>query len=220
MKKIQPAWVLSARSLNQAMKHPTEWTDEMLKTAILGVEAQRQAAFIYLYKEPGWREWVIRHVEKNGGDTNDGKDVFQETVIVFDRGIREKRFQGNVRLQTYFYGIAKWVWFNILRTRKRIMSIPEISELTGVDVEAMILGEERKRAIFWIISQLSETCRKVLPLYLLSRTNEEIAKELGLSSPELAKKYNYRCREDFKKFVMEREWLRKLLSINNPGDEK
>ncbi len=202
------------------MKQATKWTDDNLKSAILGNPVQREAAFSYLYLQSGWREWVIRHVGKNGGDTNKGKDVFQEGVILFDRNLRLGVFKDGSTLQTYFYGIAKWVWFNILRTRGRIVSIPDIPELAGVDMETMILEEERKRAISWIISQLSETCRKVLPLYMLSHTNAEIAKELDLSSPEMAKKYIHRCREQFRKFVMQREWLRKLLNINNPGHEE
>ncbi|MFN0217152.1 MAG: RNA polymerase sigma factor [Saprospiraceae bacterium] len=202
------------------MKQATEWTDDKLKSAILGNVAQREAAFSYLYQQSNWREWVIAHVLKEGGDKQDGADVYQESVILLDRNIRQGRYEGGSTLRTYFYGIAKWGWFNLLRTRRRIVSIPEIPELAGVDMETLILEEERKRAISWIILQLSETCRKVLPLYMLSHTNAEIAQELDLSSPEMAKKYIHRCREQFRKFVMQQEWLRKLLNINNPGDEK
>lgn len=200
--KIQPAWVFFAQYLNQDMKHPTKCTDEELKAAILGTPAQREAAFICLYsKEAGWRSWVIGHVKSHSGNDQDGEDVFQESVILFDKGIRSGMPRSNVKLRTYFYGVAKWVWFNILRKQKRIEYIPEIPELAGEDIEKLILEEERKRIIYGIIAQMDDTCRKLLPLWMRSYANEEIAKELGLSSEELANKYAYRCREKFKKFL-------------------
>lgn len=203
------------------MKQESEWTDDKLIAAILGSRMEREAAFIYVYnKETGWLKWVIGHVKANGGGEQDGEDVFQESVVLFDRGIREGRFKGGVRLQTYFFGIAKWVWFNILRKKKRIVSIPEIPELYGMDIEEMILEDERKRVIDMIIEKLGKKCKQAFALYKLGHTMEEIAPALGLKNANQAKKRLQRCRDKFKDLVKQNIWLQKLLNINNPGDEK
>ena len=43
---------------------------------------------------------------------------------------------------------------------------------------------------------------------------EEIAEELGLSSPELAKKNAYECRKKFKDFVNNNPLYKAFLDIN------
>lgn len=196
------------------MKQPAKkWTDEELIAAILGTEAQREMAFTYLYKWSGWKEWVVAHVLANDGDKQEGDEVFQRSVIFFDEKIRHGLFRGESTLQTFFIGIAKRVWFNEKRKKKPSSeSMPEQPD-PAADIEKMLLTKERERIVHEIIAHLTETCRKVFPLYMLSRTNKKIAEELGLKDEETAKKYAHRCREQFRKFVLQREWLRKLLNI-------
>lgn len=75
------------------------------------------------------------------------------------------------------------------------------------DNEQLLLTEERKRIIHQIISQMDPICRELLPLWMLSFSNKEIARKLGLSSEDLAKKYAYRCRKKFKEFLERRGGL-------------
>src|SRR5262245_60376196 len=125
------------------MKHLTEWTDEMLKAAILGSEAQRETVFSYLYRKSGWQQWVIRYVKADGGDTEDGHEVFQESIIWFDQNIRWGRFEGKSTLQTYFYGIVKKVWVNWKRKfRPSSGQMPEYPDPSG-EIEKTLLDKER-----------------------------------------------------------------------------
>ncbi len=184
------------------MKNPAGYSDEQIKTALLGTVQQREQLFTWLYRASGWREWVLAHVRMEGGDEAAGQDVFQETLILFDRNIREGRFQGNSSLKTYFIGIAKQYWFN-RRRGIRPGALPEHYEVASLETpEQIALSEERQNMVNKILMVIGEHCRKVLSLYKLSLSNEEIARELGLSSPEMAKKYTYRCREKFKAYVL------------------
>ena len=182
--------------------------------ALLGSLASRQIALTWLYEQSGWRQWVLQYARTHGDGTVAGEDVFQESVILFDRNLREGRFQGGSSLQTYFLGIAKQVCFNRSRRSHSIVAFsPEMMGSTTDNPEKDLVEAERKDAVNGILSVLGDQCRKVLSLYKLSLSNEEIAKELGLSSPELAKKYCYRCREKFKAFVLSRPDLIELLNV-------
>ena len=196
------------------MANPAGRTDEQIIQALLGNLSQREEAFAYLYRSSGWREWVLRHVCREGGDEPAGEDVFQETLILFDRNIREGRFRGGSSLQTYFLGIAKQYWFN-RRRNIRPGPLPDtVKHYPDTDnPEQITLLIERQQMISHILEMMGEHCKKVLELYKLSLTNEEIASELGLSSPEMAKKYTYRCREKFRAFVLGRKDMVEHLDI-------
>ena len=90
---------------------------------------------------------------------------------------------------------------------------------TAENPETITLDAEKELVINQILEYLGEHCRKVLALYKLSLSNEEIARELNLSSPELAKKYAYRCREKFKAYVMERKNIMDFLNIHHTNND-
>jgi len=201
------------------LKNPASRSDEQIAQALLGSVQQREEAFAYLYQRSGWREWVLRHVSLEGGDTAAGEDVFQESLILLDRNLREGRFRGGSSLQTYFLGIAKQWWFNRRRGIRPQPLSPDYDRPNTETPEHAALQSERKQLIDNILDIIGEHCKKVLALYKLSLTNEEIAQELNLSSPEMAKKYTYRCREKFRAYVMGRADLLEQLDIR-PNAEK
>lgn len=189
------------------MKDNTEWTDEKLLAAIRGGSAEREAAFVYIYKDSGWRPWVLHHVRTNDGYEEDGKEVFTLTAALFDEKLRKPDFVLRSTLRTFFYGLAKGVWFNVKRKRRPPSEPMPDGPDHDSDIEKMLLTEERKRFIHGIIGKMDKTCRELLPLWMLSFTNKEIAQELGLTSEERAKNYTYRCREKFKEFLKRRGGL-------------
>lgn len=180
--------------------------EKEILAALLGSEANRREAFNWIFKKSGWREWVVQHVRQHDGDEQMGEDVFQETTILFDRNLREGRFRGESSVRTYFFGIAKQHWFNRRRSLRKIEALEnqQFADVQGESSEQIFEQEERRLTVESILQAIGEHCQRVLALYKLSFSNEEIARELGLSSPELAKKYAYRCREKFREFVVSR----------------
>lgn len=195
------------------MRNPAGLTDEQITQALLGSLQQREEVFAYLYRSAGWREWVLRHVGQEGGDEPSGEDVFQETLILFDRNIREGRFLKGSSLQTYFLGIAKQYWFNRRRNIRPGPLPPDYERPETSTPEHQAIRQERQELIAGILQQMGDHCKKVLELYKLSLSNEEIANELNLSSPEMAKKYTYRCREKFRAYVLGRKDILEQLDI-------
>lgn len=195
-------------------------TDEVIISALLGGVDQRELVFKYFYQNSGYRSWVLDYVCSNQGDLPSAEDVFQEAVIILDRSIRENKYEGISSIKTYFFGIAKQYWFNQRRRMNKTihLEIPDGPD-QSLSIEDNLLQEDIRNLIDDILLKIGEQCKKVLSLYKLSLSNKEISAELGLSSPELAKKYTYRCREKFKAYVLKRADLMKMLSIKNSGHE-
>lgn len=178
-----------------------QWSDEILVKAITGSEKERNNALQYIFTNLEWKSLAIRHVQEKGGNEQDGEDVFQETLILFDRNIREKRFKGESSLKTYFIAIVKWCWWGQFRKRHPHEELGQQHDKAQDSVEGRVIEDEKKHFLRQALKQLGERCEKILELYQLHYSMEEIAMEVGLSSTALAKKEAYRCREKLKEFL-------------------
>ena len=59
--------------------------DAQLLAAFSGTDRDRQLALAHFFENPNLLKWVIRHVQRHGGNEQDAKDVFEEAFIIFER---------------------------------------------------------------------------------------------------------------------------------------
>ncbi len=170
-----------------------------LLEALCGQDADlRKAALQHLFEHSKLRQLAISYVRQHGGNRQDGEDVFQEAIIVFDRKIRQGAFQGKSNLETYFMGIVRWHWFNEQHRPEKAVVIPSADppeSVPGGDPELEYLLTERHEQLQKLIDQLPEKCRTLLKLYQLNYTMQEIAGELGFANSDVAKKEAFLCRQ-------------------------
>ena len=172
-----------------------DWTDETLLAAVQGGGQEREAALRHLYLLPGLREAVFRFVLENGGNRSDAQDVFQEALVLFDRNLREGRFEGKSTLKTYFVAIAKWHWVGLRRQQGRYVEWePTQYDGAAESPEAETLRAEHRELLAEAMGHIGERCRELLRLYQLDYAMEEIARKMGYSGADSAKKEAYRCR--------------------------
>lgn len=191
-----------------------DWTDETLAAAIRNGGAPREAALQAIYQRPGLRETVIRIVLEQGGHRDDALDIFQETLVLFDRNLREGRFEGRSTLATYFVGIAKWRWLTVRRQRGRFTELsPEHHEGLVESPEHEALREEHRGWLEAALGQLGERCRQLLRLYQLEYSMEEIARTMQYANADVAKKEAYRCRLRFRELVDQYPEWKELLNL-------
>lgn len=173
----------------------TNWTDASLLAAIQGGGAAREQALRHFYLLPGLRETVARVVLDNGGSRSDAQDVFQEALVLFDRNLREGRFEGKSALTTYFVAIAKWRWVTLRRQQGRYQELSPAQYDGEVEsAESETLRAEHRELLSEAMGQIGERCRELLRLYQLDYAMDEIAQKMGYSGPDVAKKEAYRCR--------------------------
>jgi RNA polymerase sigma factor (sigma-70 family) len=176
--------------------------DTEILEALSGQDAvQRKAALRHLFEHPRLRQMTMAHVRKYGGNRQDGEDVFQEAVIVFDRKVRQGAFRAEGSLEAYFAGIVRWHWFNEQQRRNRtaVFSHENPPEPPpGGDPEVEYLLAERRHQLENLLELLSEKCRNILKMYQLDYSMEEIAGLLGFANSGVAKKEAFLCRQRFK----------------------
>ena len=176
-------------------------TQAELIEALTGPDASlRKAALRHLFEHSALRHMTITHVQTHGGNRQDGEDVFQEAIILFDRKLRQGAFRGESNLETYFMGIVRWRWFNE-QQRPGPSAIVQYADTPEPppdgDPELEYLLTERREQLEKLLEQLSDKCRTILKMYQLEYTMDDIARALGFAGSAVAKKEAFLCRKRF-----------------------
>ncbi|MCB9339667.1 MAG: sigma-70 family RNA polymerase sigma factor [Lewinellaceae bacterium] len=187
-----------------------QWTDEEILRQICS--EGREKALYLVFEKLAWRQAVIAFVVQHGGNEHDGEDAAQETLVNFDRNIRLGAFKGDSALKTYFMAIAKFHWYNKLRSRRPLEELkPQHRMAVSESVEDHAIAEEKKRYLDEALGRIGARCKEILRLAGLDYSMDEIAQKVGLSSAAMAKKEAYRCRLRFRDFLEANPGWKELL---------
>lgn len=188
------------------------WTNERIEAAICGTQTDREAALRHLFGDRKQMDRVKKYVVNHGGTEADGQDVFQDAVVLFERNIRQGKYNHQSTLETYFFAIAKWHWVTLRRRQKPEVEFDAATygeQVQPVDVK--IISDDHREVLHDALTMVGDKCKKILLFTGLSLSNEEIAREMGMSSPEMAKKEVFRCRERFRELIRQRPGLEVIL---------
>jgi RNA polymerase sigma factor (sigma-70 family) len=186
-------------------------SDTDLINAICGTVTDRREALRYVFHDDTLFQKVRNYVSTQGGTVEDGEDVFQESVILFDRNIRQNRFKGESSLHTYFLGIAKWYWITERRKRKNFVELDaQILESLDESLDFSLIESENREILRGVLAQIGEKCKELLLLTGIA-THTEIAEIRGYTDAEAAKKEVYRCRKKLRDLIQQQPQLNKIL---------
>lgn len=189
-----------------------QWSDAALEAAIRGTPGERDAALMHLFRSDDLQEQVRKYVVTHGGTDADGEDVFQDAFVLFDRNVRQGRYNGQSKLSTYFFAIAKWHWVTLSRKRRPTVEIGVSAYDAAVPPGDMaLIAEDHQSVLHQALTLVGDTCKKLLLLAGVAASNEEIARDAGYGSADMAKKAVYRCRERFRQIIREQPSLETLL---------
>ena len=149
-----------------------------------------------IYNREDLKGKIAAYVRRGGGNTDDAKDMFHEGIIALERNVREGKFKGETSIEGYLYSICRFLWNNEWRKRKKTTgNEPRDFEMEADEntPEIIYRTQERSRILSELLDLLDEQCKKILSMWKLSYSMDEIAQELSLSSARIAKKYRYRC---------------------------
>ncbi|MBX7163796.1 MAG: sigma-70 family RNA polymerase sigma factor [Saprospiraceae bacterium] len=188
--------------------------DKLLEYLQSADRSKRNIAFYFFYKNEAINTWLLNYLLTHGGTADDKDDVFQETIIILDRNVRNLSFQRQCSIQTYFISIAKWYWLGLKRKSKNIVEFESEMSMEFIEsFESSIILEERKNFINKALSQIDTRCQELLKYYKLDYSMIEISKLLNYSSPEIAKKQAYRCREKLKIIFTQSPQLMDIINL-------
>lgn len=154
-----------------------------------------ERALEVLYKK--YYRMMTKMVINNSGSEQEAKDIYQDALVVF----WQKSVSGNLTLtskvSTYIYSICQNLWRKELDRKKRLSSEEKDSvEMPNHD------KEERARLINECISQMGDTCKKVLMYYYFDGLSmQDIADKLGFANTNTAKTKKYKCKQKLDELV-------------------
>lgn len=167
-----------------------------LAAAIRSGGLKREQALSSLYNVTGLFFKIKQMVTNHGGNVEDARDVFHEGIITLDRKIRQNEYEDRGTIESYLFGVCRFIWSNQQRKNKRVELKEDFTpydQSTGENPLDTMLNNEGQNMVATLFGQLGETCSKILSLWKLSYSMNEIAEEMGLPSGDNARKHKFRC---------------------------
>ncbi|NDC42779.1 MAG: sigma-70 family RNA polymerase sigma factor [Chitinophagia bacterium] len=169
------------------------------KTLEALARGDRQAtARVYQQNYPIVHKWLL----KNGCESDDADDLFQESMVVLFGKVQEADFRLSCSISTYIFSVAKHLWYK--KFRKDQAGPVRLQERDGDDdgyeiaaVDDVNVHHEREAHFSQLaaaLDQIGEPCRSLLQaFYHKDRSMQQIAAEFGYTNPENAKTQKYKC---------------------------
>lgn len=156
---------------------------------------------------------ISSFIQKNNGSDEDGRDIFQETLLILHQKIKDPSFKLSSSLYTYLFAISKNLWLKRLEKKRKLrVTFLEKEELMIVDeIEGDIDRESQYRLFRKKFRQLSVGCQEVLELFFNGTSMKEIAEKLNLGSVQYVKKRKFQCKEKLIALVRSDELYNELL---------
>ena len=147
---------------------------------------------------------VEKFIVNNCGTVNDAKDIFQDTLLVLFKKVREDNFELTASLKTYVIAISKNLWFKKLRhiSNQQETSLTDFhSNKFFCEIESAILKEKSYLERLQIyLTKISSHCNHLLQsMFFKSKTIEDIQLEYGYTSKHNAHNQKHKCVQQVRK---------------------
>jgi RNA polymerase sigma factor (sigma-70 family) len=154
----------------------------------------RVMRFVYKSNFPA----VLKLVMSNSGTDDDAKDIFQESIIVAFRNIRDNNeFRIESSFNTYLYSIARLLWLQQIRnTRDTDRLLKDNMPFIDFEDPPPFNEEDLRYSLYQKAFKLMpDDCRNIIKMSNDGLTQKEIADKLGLKSENYIAKRKHFCKE-------------------------
>ncbi|HMK02748.1 MAG TPA: sigma-70 family RNA polymerase sigma factor [Ferruginibacter sp.] len=146
---------------------------------------------------------VQAFILNNNGNTDEARDIFQETMIVLFEKAVSGNFELNCQLKTYIYSVCRRLWLKRLQQLQRYHNPVENGEET-VSVEEELEVHEKHNTDFSMmenaLARIGEPCKSLLDAYYIQKKSmQDIAADFGYTNADNAKTQKYKCLVRLKK---------------------
>lgn len=198
------------------MYHKKKYSnDELLQ----GIATSNTKVLDYIYKE---NFKIVRHlIVTNNGNDEDARDIFQESLVVLFRKVREKNFKLTSSLSTFIYSIARLMWLKELNNRKERVELSD-STINSISKELEVIEiidrNEKLKLFREKFEELSEDCKKVLRMFLNNVPIKEITGIMGYSSDQHTKNRRFRCKKTLVSKIKKSDKFKEFGNEKNKDD--
>ena len=141
-------------------------------------------------------------IVSKSGNAMDAEDIFQEAVMVLYENSKKPDFHLSSSIKTFLYSVSRNLWYNQLRKRGRLVSLPDDYEPDEAYHLPQDEPDERIEAVLKCIGSLGEKCKAILQLYYFDEMDMAgIALQLQYTNADNVKAQKYKCFVQLKKCV-------------------
>jgi len=145
---------------------------------------------------------IASYIKQNMGGIEDAEDIFQETIIVLLKKLRQTDFELTSSLKTYLFAISKNLWLKRLRN-KSLISVADFekyqlqTDVFSVEIQPEKTKEEKVDQ--WL-SKVTTHCQGILKaLFFFHEPMESLMKKMGWKNKKVAANQQYKCIQQVKK---------------------
>lgn len=165
---------------------------------ILGLRRRDNHVIQYIYKENF--QSISRMVLNNNGSEDDAEDIFQETLIIIFKRLRDNDdFELASTFNTYIYSVGRLLWLKKLRDTSRINVTElnlEMEEFLEFKEPPPVEDKDLRFAVYQRnLKLIPEDCQKILTLTAQDMPAKDIAEKLGYKSDTYVRKRRHFCKE-------------------------
>ncbi|MBN1790514.1 MAG: sigma-70 family RNA polymerase sigma factor [Bacteroidales bacterium] len=187
-----------------------KYSDDEILQALKSGHDREVLKFIYNTHFPK----VNRYIKHNSGDQDAAFDIFQDSIMVFYRYVKEDKFDPKYDIGAFIFAVSKNLWLNRLRKESREVVLPEYVDFsdTGGNIMDHIITREREEAVSEVLTKLGERCEELLRYSIFYRMkNTEICEKMGFSTENAVKTRKYKCMQKLITYIEERPGLKNAL---------
>jgi len=166
---------------------------------------------LYRHVLPRVKNFILR----NSGDEEEAKDIFQDAVVALFRQIKSGKFDEKYEVGAFVFSVARNLWINRVKVKNRhtpMMDLEYDQTEEVPDVVDNMITDEKSKAIESLMNQIGKECKELLKYSVFDGISmKEICEKMGYSSENVAKTYNYRCKQKLVTLVKDNPQLIALL---------
>lgn len=161
-------------------------------------------------------ESLSRYITNNSGSRQDAEDIFQEVLVNFIELVQKDKFRGESSIKTFLFSMNRHTWLNELKRRGRALSREEKfekgQERVEMDTSHLIAEREEKAAIAALVSELGDTCKKILTLFYYENLSmREILEVSDYENEQVVRNKKYKCLKQLEQMLNTKPHLKQAL---------
>ncbi|MCF8346319.1 MAG: sigma-70 family RNA polymerase sigma factor [Bacteroidales bacterium] len=165
---------------------------------IHGLRKRDNHVILFIYEKNFGR--INAMVINNNGSEDDAEDLFQETLIIVFKRLRENDdFELSSTFDTYIYSIARLIWLKKLRDSRKMEVTGlsrEMEEYIEFEEPPPVQDKDLRMAVYQRnLKLIPEDCQKILVLTGQNMNAKVIAEKLGFRSDVYVRKRRHFCKE-------------------------
>ncbi len=158
---------------------------------------------------------IRRYITSKGGNHDEAKDIFQDSIIVFYQKVKEKKFQQKAKISTYLTTLAHNMWINRKNRLSKVSNLEALSKKLLIDNNLPIdelMALERNDFALELLKELGEDCRKILTLSIFQRLPmKKISEIMEFQNDQVARNKKSKCIKYLKKIIQKSTHLSNIL---------